>query len=106
MNNNPNPRTGKKNISDKKLAEVEKIYGKKSSRQVAKETGIKYNTIRVIAARKGLKKENRYWTAKQEKELLKRYKEYGWQHFADKFDKTKWSVINKFRELSKKANDA
>lgn len=102
MNKNPKPRTGKKNISEKKLAEVLKNYGGKPTKQLAKETGIKFNTIRSISARKGLKKENRLWTAKQEKELLKRYDEYGWQHFADKFDKTKWSVINKFRELSGK----
>lgn len=102
MNKNPKSRTGKKNISEKKLADVVRLFGKKPTKVIAKETGVKFNTIRVIAARKGLKKENRLWTTKQGKELVKRYNEYGWQHFADKFKKTKWAVINKYRELTGK----
>jgi hypothetical protein len=88
--------------SDKEVALLKKHFPVKDTEEVSKIIGRSVRAIRSKAFSLSLEKSNRYWTKEQEKLILKKYYKLGADELSRKIGKTKWAVINKFRELTGK----
>jgi len=86
----------------KKLA---KLYPVLPNSEVAKAFGLDERAIRNAVARFKIKKSNRYWDKSWEDYVLKNWESMSPIEIAEsiqkkfKAEKTKWAVINKYREL-------
>lgn len=86
------------------LDEVKDLYLVLPIKEVAKITGFNERKIRNLATKMKLKRVNRFWNEKEKKLLLKYY-EYGIAFVLEKLPgRTKWGIINQYRELTGKRN--
>lgn len=83
--------------ADKKK-ELARLYPKLSNAELAILFGIDVRAIRNAAARFGLKKT--FWTAEREKYILTNWDKKTAREIAADLKLTRWSVINKYRELA------
>lgn len=76
-----------------------KMFPHHSNKEISEKLNIEVVTIRNIGTKHKLKKVERPWTKKDEK-LLIAYYEGGLRGLADILpNRTRWSMINKYREL-------
>lgn len=100
MNINPPIRNKKTDTwSKKQIAQLEKLYPTTGNEVIAAKIGKTIRAVRSKAMVLKLKKEARYWALKDEKFLLKNWAVLSPEELAEKLSKTKWAVINKYREL-------
>jgi hypothetical protein len=89
-----------------RVALLKKCYPTKSNEEAAAILGVTVSALRNAAIRFKVSKSNRYWDKPEEDYLLKNWPVMSPDEIADglkkKFGitKTKWAVINKYRELS------
>lgn len=103
MNKNPKPRSGK-NLPKEKVQQILKKFSSMPTAQLAKELKIKPATIRIIAARKKIKKNYWNWKKWEDDVVLKYYETHGWNYIANKTGRKKWAIINRYRVLIGKKN--
>lgn len=88
-----------------KIALLKKLYPNKSNEDVATTLAIDIRAVRNAAMRFKIKKSNRYWDNPEEKFVLHNWEVLSPMEIAEalkkkfKVEKTKWAVINKYREL-------
>ena len=86
--------------TDKQIALLKKHYPTKENKIVAAKIGKSISAIRAKATLLKIKKAKRYWDkATSEKFLLKNWDILSPEEIGEKLGKTKWAVINKYREL-------
>jgi hypothetical protein len=84
------------------LDKVKVLYPDFSDKEIAEKLKVKESYVRNVGGRFGLKKKNRNWKEKEKKDLLKYY-EYGISFCLEKLPhRTKWAIVNKYRELTGK----
>lgn len=84
-------------------AAVIRQYGTIPNKVVAANTGYTLAGISSIAVRNGLKKSGYWWTKKEEKFILRHFKnDMTIQVIADTLGRSWWAVINKYRLLTRK----
>lgn len=89
-----------------KLKLLKKLYPNNDNTEVAKQCKVTTEQVRYAANNLGLKKSNRYWDKPWEDLLLKNWEVMTAVEIAAelkrkfKVDKTRWAVINKYRELN------
>lgn len=84
------------------LDKIIMLYPTMSDKDLAKKMNVKISYVRNVGGRYGLKKKARYWSEKDKKTLLKHYKD-GLVIVMEKLPKrSKWAIINKYRELKGK----
>lgn len=71
----------------------------KDNEAVAALLGTTVSALRNAANVYKVKKKNRYWDKPEEDFLLKNWTVMSAVEIAEKLDKTRWAVINKYREL-------
>ncbi len=87
------------------IALLKKLYPKKSNAEVAAAFNLNERAIRNAAMRFKIKKSNRYWDKPEVDYVLKNWPVMSAVEIAaglkEKFgiEKTRWAVINKYREL-------
>lgn len=75
------------------------IYPTQTNEEVAALLGITVSAVRNGAVRFKVKKKDRYWDKPEEDFILKNWEVMSAMELAEKLGKTKWAVINKYREL-------
>lgn len=91
--------------SKEKVVTLKKLYPLKDNASVAAEMGITESALRNAAVRFRVKKSSRYWDKPWEDFILKNWEVMTVIELSDelkrkfKIEKTKWAVINKYREL-------
>lgn len=99
MNNKPVKRSKKQDWTEKQIADLVKLYPINDNETAAKKIGKSVRAIRSKAQYLKLKKETRYWILKDEKFVLKNWAVLSPEEIGEKLGKTKWAIINKYREL-------
>jgi hypothetical protein len=108
---NPNPAIRNKQTdswTEKQLKDLEKLYPMTDNDVIAEKISKTVRAVRSKAVLLRLKKSNRYWQMVHEKWLLKNYPVLSTLEIADAFEKkfglikTRWAIINKYRELAGK----
>ena len=114
MNKKNKPAAGRPSEwSKKKLTRLKNLYPATPNDTIAEILSKEFepttvSAIRNAAIRYKLKKTNRYWDKPEEKYLLVNWQVMSPEEIAVqlkrrfKFEKTKWAVINKYRELTGK----
>lgn len=88
-----------------KIALLKKHYPTKSNEEAAALIGVTISALRNAAIRFKVKKSNRFWDKPETDFILKNWDQLSPVEIADKLkeklkiEKTKWAVINKYREL-------
>lgn len=85
--------------SEDKVALLKMLYPINHNEAVAKALGCTIRSVRSAAIRYRLNKSGRYWTKNQEQYLLKNWDVMTAAEIAEKLKRTRWAVINKYREL-------
>lgn len=75
------------------------LYPATDNETAAKSLGVSVSALRNAAVRFGVQKKG--WTDKEIAFIKANFTTLTYQQIADKLEKTKWSVINKARELNK-----
>lgn len=105
-NPNPTTRSREQDWSEKQIKQLEKLYPNTDKEVIAEKLGKSVGAIRSQAGRLNLKKSTRYWDKPEEDYVLANWLEMTADEIAEglkqKFgiDKTRWAVINKYRELA------
>lgn len=86
------------------ITKLKKLYPKKNNEDIAQALGTSVRSVRSKAQYLKLKKANRFWTATEEKYLLKNYELMTVIELDAHLHRGKWSIINKYRELTGKRN--
>lgn len=81
---------------------IVKLFPKLSVKEIAKITGMNWATIRTNAHKWGLKRTSRFWTPKEERELLRDFKKIGYIRLAKKFNRSSTAVYSKYYLLLEK----
>lgn len=98
-NPNPAPRSREQDWNEKQIKQLEKLYPTTDNEVVAEKIGKSVAAVRSMAVRLRLKKSTRFWDKPEEDWLLKNWDHLSVQELCEKLSKTKWAVINKYREL-------
>lgn len=108
-NNNPTPRIAGDTWSEADEKQLRKLYPKTHNEIISdKIPGTTVFSIRAKAVSLGLKKSDRYWDIPEEDFIRKNWDAMSPDELAaglkEKFqvERTKWAVINKYRELTGK----
>lgn len=80
------------------IAKLKKLYPIKDNATVATELGTTERSIRSAAIKFNVKKSNRYWPKKDITTLLKDWPISTAEETATNLGRTRWAVINKYRE--------
>lgn len=88
--------------TDAEIDTLKKLFPKTDNSEVAEKIGKTVSAIRNKAVKLKLKKTNNYWKVGQEKYLLDNYGKIPLDDIMKYLKKTKWAVINKYRELTGK----
>lgn len=80
------------------IAKLKKLYPINDNSTVAAELGTTERSIRSAAIKFNVKKSNRYWPKKNIATLLKDWPTSTAEEIATKLGRTRWAVINKYRE--------
>jgi hypothetical protein len=83
-----------------RIALLRKHYPNKPNEEVATLLKTSVTSVRNAAMKYKVKKANRYWDKPEEDFLLKNWQVMSAVELAEKLHKTKWAVINKYRELT------
>lgn len=83
-----------------RIAVLKKHYPVTSNEQVADLLGTTVRAVRSKVMVLKIKKKDRYWDRSDEDYLKKNWDYMSAVELAEKLGKTKWAVINKYRELS------
>jgi len=102
MNNKPNPRAGKDGWSESEISILKALFPTEKNTVVAEKTNRSIGAVRAKAVLLGLKKEKWLWQKKDEQFILKNWALMTAVEIGDKIGKSRWSAINKYRELTKK----
>lgn len=105
--NKNKPGAGRPNTEwpKEKIALLKKLYPNKHNDDVAKEMNVTVSALRNAVVRFKVKKSNRYWDIPEEKFVTDNWPILSVSEIADQLkkkfgvEKTKWSIINKYREL-------
>lgn len=81
------------------IAKLKKLYPIDDNATVAAELGTTERSIRSAAIKFNVKKSNRYWPKKDIAILLKDWPTSTAAEIAVKLERTRWAVINKYREI-------
>lgn len=79
---------------------LKKLYPTTDNETVAAKLGVTVSAVRNAATRFGITKNG--WTEKDEQWLLANAAKMTYDQLAKELGKTRWGVINKYRELTKK----
>lgn len=101
-NPTPTPRHSEQDWTEKQIETLKKLYPTTDNEAVAKKVGKSVRAVRSQAVRLRLKKSTRYWDKPQEDWLLKNWDVLSVKELGEKLGKTKWAIINKYRELTGK----
>lgn len=85
---------------EKFIQEFSKEFPVTENRILAKKYKVAESTIRVWGSKMKLKKESWVWVRSHENYVLKYYNKKKSADIAKKLNRTRWAVINKYRELS------
>lgn len=89
--------------TEKELKKLKKLYPKTADKDLPALFPPRHlKTIKTKAQRLGLKKENGRWTEEEETRLLREWPTSSAEEISGMLGKTKWAVINKYRELTGK----
>lgn len=78
---------------------LDKMLPEMPDKEVAAKLGLPLSSVRTYGQRKGLKKTYNEWSKSEIKTLKKEYK-FGIAWVMDKLpNRTKWAIINKYREV-------
>jgi len=102
MNKSPQPRSGKDAWSENQISILKALFPTESNTVVAEKTTRSIGAVRAKAQLLGLKKEKWLWQKKDEQFILKNWALMTAVEIGDKIGKSRWSAINKYRELQKK----
>lgn len=91
----------KNSWTDAELAFVKENFPTKDINYISDHLKKSHSAIRGIAYKLGLKRKNRRWTIDQENYLLKNADVLTYIKIAEHLGKTRSSVINKYRQLTK-----
>lgn len=89
-----------------KLKLLKKLYPNTDNAEIAKQCKVTPEQVRYAANNLGLRKSNRYWDRPWEDLVLKNWEVMTAVEIAEelhrkfKVEKTRWAVINKYRELT------
>ena len=89
-----------------KIKLLKQLFPIMSNAELADQFGVTVSALRAIAAQYNVKKKNRYWSKQSAKMVLDLWESHNPDEIVvmlqQKFGivKTKWAVINKYRELS------
>ncbi len=75
-------------------------YPSQSNEEVSALLGITVSAVRNGAVRFKVKKKDRYWTKSEEDYILKNWAVMSAVKIAEKLSKTRYAVVNKYRELT------
>lgn len=81
------------------IALFKKSYPVKDNTTVAAELGITVRAVRCAATKFNVKKSNHYWSKKDIDFMKKNWSSLSADEIGIKLKRTKWAVINKYREL-------
>jgi len=81
------------------IAKLKKLYPVTDTGEVAKTLGMTERAIRSAAKKFGIEKSDRYWTREQVATLEKMWADNSAVEIGKKLSKTRWAVINKYREV-------
>jgi hypothetical protein len=81
-------------------AQLKKLFSKQDNEDIAAILNKTESSVRNRAIILKLKKTNNYWKIWQEKYVLENYGSLPMQDMVKHLKKTKWGIINKYRELS------
>jgi len=90
---------------DEKVKQLRKLYPNNPTEVVAAALGVTERAVRSAAIRFKVKKSGRYWDKPEEDYVLKNWDQMSADEIAEgikakfKVEKTRWAVINKYREL-------
>lgn len=90
--------------SEAKIKELKKHFPTKDNEIIAELLGTTVRAVRSKAFILRLKKSERYWNYGQEQFLLKNWQSMSAVEIGNELKKTRWAVINKYRELTGKRN--
>lgn len=90
-------------INKENWRKIKNLYPNYTDSEIAKKLGVHRGSVATIAKQLGLKKPNpRAWKKKEINDLLKYY-EYGIAFAMNKLpNRSKWAIVNKYRELKGK----
>ena len=101
-NNQPIIRAKELDWSEAEEKKLARLYPTTDNEIIAQKLGKSVRSVRSKAQRMKLKKSNRYWDTPEEEYLLKNWQAMSAEELAEKLNKTKWGIINKYRELTGK----
>lgn len=89
-------------FSELDRSEFKKIFPISENKELALKYNVAESTIRMWAAKLKVKKKGCGWTRQDENYILTYYggKKYSILQIAEKLGRTRWAIINKYRELS------
>lgn len=104
MEKQPSKKAASRQIvwTQEKIKLLKKHFPTKENEGVAKIIGLSVRSIRSKAFILRLKKSERYWTYGQEKFLLNNWEAMTAVEIGEELKKTRWAVINKYREMTGK----
>ncbi len=89
------------NWPEEKIVLLKKLYPANPNDLVAEKLDITISALRNAVIRFKVKKNHRYWDKSEEKFLLISWPIMSAEEIGKKLKKTRWAVINKYRELKK-----
>ena len=87
-----------------KIKQLKKLFPTTDNKIIAEKLGSTERAVRSKAFILRLKKSDRYWSKNEEGFLLKNWDVMSATELGEKLNKTKWAIINKYRELTGKRN--
>jgi len=87
-------------LTPEKVDDFKSAYPSTKNSELAKKYLVKESTIRLWAAQHGIRKEKGwYWEPKEERYVITYYGKAKIDSIASKLGRSKWAVINKYREI-------
>lgn len=91
----------KKGWSPIEIGLLKSLYPTHKNEEIIRVLNKSDSAIRNAAKRYGVKKTEWRWTQKEKKIILKNWEALSAQEIAESIGRTKWAVINKYREINK-----
>lgn len=92
----------KRSWSPSEISLLRSLYPTHENKELVQFLNKSDSAIRNAAKRYGIKKTGWRWTQKEKKIILKNWETLSVQEIAESIGRTKWAVINKYREINKK----
>lgn len=91
----------KKGWTSSEISLLSSLYATNENKVISQILNKSDSAIRNAAKRYGIKKTGWRWTQKEKKIILKNWETLSIQEIAESIGRTKWAVINKYREINK-----